>query len=119
MLSFTFVLDRARQFIRHGLRMLASLVDDFLNASPDSTHEDNSYFSDDPYQPHRSNGQSHYSSLPWKTAGLATAGQFLINLLSRLPISGLLILAGGVAVGLIVTLLDETTWQHLRDKLMP
>jgi len=119
MFSFTFVLDRARQFVQHGLHMLASLLDDFLNASPVSTHEENSYFSDDPYQAHRSNGYSRFSTLPWKTAGLATAGQFLINLLSRLPISGLLILAGGVVAGLVLTALDEETWQHLRDKLTP
>ena len=119
MFSFAFVLDRARLFVRHGLHLLGSLLDDFLNVSPVSAHEEDGYFNDDPYQPHRSNGYSRISSLPWKTAGLATAGQFLINLLNRLPISGLLILAGGVVFGLLVTALDEDTWQHLREKLTP
>jgi len=118
MFSMAFVLDRARQFVRHGLHLLGSLLDDFLNVSPLTGREENSYFGDDPYQSGRSRCGS-LSSLPWKTAGLATAGQFLLTLLGRLPISGLLIMTGGIVAGLVLVALDPDTLQNLRDKLSP
>ena len=119
MFSIAFVVDSARQFIRHGLHLLSSLVDDFLNFSPlSSSAENNSYFSDDPYQQAR-RGCGSLSSLPWKTAGLATAGQFLLTLLGRLPLTGMLLLAGGVVAGLVLVALDPDTLQKLRDKLSP
>jgi len=119
MFSLAFVLDRARQFVRHGLHLLGSLLDDFLNVSPLSpSAENNSYFSDDSYGAAR-RGCGSLSSLPWKTAGLATAGQFLLTLLGRLPLTGMFLLAGGVVAGLVLVALDPDTLQNLRDKLSP
>jgi hypothetical protein len=117
MFSLSFVLGRARDFLRHSLHILGSLLDDFLNVSPMTVHTESSYFADDPCQ--RSNPYSQLSSLPWQTAGLATAGSFLLNLLNRLPLTGILLLASVVVGGLVVTALDESTWQILREKLTP
>ena len=117
MFSLSFVLDRARDFFRHSLHILGSLLDDFLGDSPMTAHTENSYFADDPYQ--RSNPYSQLSSVPSRTAGLATAGSFLLNLLYRLPLTGILLLASVVVGGLVVTALDEGTWQILLDKLTP
>jgi hypothetical protein len=117
MFSLSLILDRARQFVRHGLHLLGSLLADFLDASPMTAQAENSYFADDPYQ--RPNQYGQLSSLPWLTAGLATAGSFLLNLLNRLPLTGILLLAGGIVTGLVVTALDENTWQMMRDKLSP
>jgi len=117
MSSFAFVLDGARQLMRHALHLLGSLLDDFLNVSPFSASADSSYIADDPYQPARANPYSRLSSLPWKTAGLATAGQFLINLLSRLPLTGIMLLASGIVAGLVLLALDPDTLRNLREKL--
>ena len=50
-------------------------------------------------------------------AGLATAGQFLLGLLHRLPLTGMMVLAGGVVLGLLVVTLDADTLENLRQKL--
>ena len=117
-LTFSFVIDRARLFIRHGLHLIGSLVDDFLNLSPVGAHEEDSYYSD-PYQPARSSPNNRLSTLTLKTAGLATIAQIAINMLNRLPLAGLLLMAGGVVAGLVLVALDPDTLQNLRDKLSP
>jgi len=116
-LTLNFVIDRARLLIRHGLHLIGSLVDDFLNLSPGAQEDDLNY--SDPYQPVRSNPYNRVSSLPLKTAGLATIAQIAINMLNRLPLAGMVLLAGGVVAGLVLVALDPDTLQNLRERLTP
>ena len=117
MFSFAFLLDRARLFIRHGLHLIGSLVEDFLNLNPSIQEDDVS--SSDPYQPVRSSPFTRLSSLPLKTAGLAMIAQIAINMLHRLPLAGMLLLAGGVVAGLVLVALDPQTLENLRERLTP
>jgi len=120
MFSLSFLLDHARRFVQNGVFLLTSLLDEFLNLSPDTGHpDDDRSYSDDPFRADRRSRHTNvFWSLPWmKAAGLATAGQFLLGLLNRLPLTGMLILVGGVAMGLVMVSLDADTLENLRQKL--
>jgi hypothetical protein len=120
MFSLSVLLDHARRFAQHGLHLLGLLLDDFLNLGSEPTHDDDtsSYSSFDPYESNRSRRGNPFWSMPWmKAAGLATAGHFLLGLLKRLPLTGMIILGSGIILGLVVVSLDADVLENLRHKL--
>jgi hypothetical protein len=120
MFSLSALLDHARRFMRHGLHLVSLLLDDFLNLGTESTQDDDVgyYSSSDPCQSGRRRPPGMFWSSPWmKAAGLATAGQFLVGLLTRLPVTGMMLLVSGIILGLVVVSLDADVLENLRQKL--